>query len=133
MFTDNPFAALSASISPAIMQAYVLSMILFVVVGTLYDISHKKSGRYFFHDWKRTTGDRAERAVGSGEMALLAIRTIGGEVLTSREVCNTRRRIAHLLTMYGFLVYAITTIVMVFWYPTAANATPALLPQLWDV
>ena len=39
-----------------------------------------------------------------------------------------RRRVAHLLTMYGFLLYVVTTVVMVF---CPATATPAVLPQLW--
>ena len=41
MFTSNPFAELSASMSPDIMQAFVIVMILFVVAGTLFDVIHK--------------------------------------------------------------------------------------------
>jgi len=52
-------------------------------------------------------------------------------VLTSGEFCNVRRRIAHLLTMYGFILYVVTTALMIFQYPTASVATPAVLPQLW--
>jgi hypothetical protein len=51
--------------------------------------------------------------------------------MASGEFCNTRRRIAHLLTMYGFIIHAVTTFIMVFWYPTPAVPTPAILPQLW--
>ena len=40
MFTRNPFAELSATISPAVMQTFVVIMIILVVVGTLYDIVH---------------------------------------------------------------------------------------------
>ena len=43
MFTNNPFAELSGSISPAVMQAYVIVMIALVVGGTLFDIIHKRS------------------------------------------------------------------------------------------
>jgi hypothetical protein len=35
--------------------------------------------------------------------------------------------------MYGFLAYVITTVIMVFWYPTPATRAPAILPQLWYV
>ena len=41
MFTSNPFAELSASVSPAVMQTYVVVMALLVVAGTLFDIVHK--------------------------------------------------------------------------------------------
>src|SRR4030095_5485243 len=42
----NPFAELSASIPPTIMQAYVVVMILMVAGGTLLDVMHKKSAKY---------------------------------------------------------------------------------------
>ena len=55
------------------------------------------------------------------------------EGLTSAEFCNARRRIAHLLGMYGFSVYVIATFIMVFWYPSNSTPTPAVLPLLWYV
>jgi hypothetical protein len=132
MFTTNPFATLSASVSPALMQAYVIVMILLVVGGTLLDVVHKKSGRYFFDNWRRVRKG-ARRQVGGGEMASLAIQTAMVEGLTSGEFCNLRRRIAHLLTMYGFLAYLITTVIMVFAYATLLEPTPTILPGLWYI
>ncbi len=41
MLTSNPFAQLSATISPGVMQTYVILMLLLVVGGTLYDVWHK--------------------------------------------------------------------------------------------
>lgn len=130
MFTVNPFATLSASIQPAIMQTYVVIMIILVAGGTVLDMIHKKSARYFFANW-RNARTKAKRQVGGGEMVSLAVQTVAIDVLTSGEFCNARRRIAHLLTMYGFIAYLITTIAMVFCYPTRATPTPAILPQLW--
>ena len=132
MFTTNPFAELSASIPATAMQAYIVIMIILVTGGTLFDIVHKKSARYFFNNWRKTK-DKGTQQVGGGEMVSLAVQTAVVEGLTSGEFCNVRRRIAHLLTMYGFLAYLITTVIMVFWYPTPATATPAILPQLWWV
>lgn len=129
MFTSNPFAAISGSISPAIMQAYVVLMILLVAVGTIYDIVHKGSARYFFENWRRSKSKGKE--VSGGEMLGIAVKTGVVDVLTSGEFCNVRRRIAHLLTMYGFILYVVTTALMIFQYPTASVATPAVLPQLW--
>jgi hypothetical protein len=129
MFTSNPFAAISGSISPAIMQAYVVLMILLVAVGTIYDIVHKGSARYFFENWRRSKSKGKE--VSGGEMVGIAVKTGVVDVLTSGEFCNVRRRIAHLLTMYGFILYVVTTALMIFQYPTASVATPAVLPQLW--
>jgi hypothetical protein len=55
------------------------------------------------------------------------------DVLASGEFCNARRRIAHLLGMYGFVIYVVTTAIMVFSYPTPATPTPALVTALWHI
>jgi len=130
MFTSNPFAEISASIPPAVIQAYVVIMIVLVAAGTLFDTVHKGSAKYFFENWRKSKRKGAKQ-VESGELVSIAIKTGAVDVLTSGEFCNARRRIAHLLTMYGFLIYVITTAIMVFNYPTPATPTPALLPQLW--
>ncbi len=130
MFSSNPFAELSASISPAVMQTYVVIMILLVVGGTLYDVIHKKSAKYFFNNWRKTQ-DKGAKQVGAGELVGLTVQTAAVEVLTSAEFCNARRRVAHLLTMYGFILYVVTTVIMVFGYPTPATPTPGILPLLW--
>ncbi len=132
MFTSNPFAELSASIPPSVMQTYIVVMILMVAGGTLFDILHKRSAAYFFRAWRDSKG-KATRQLGGGEMASLAVRTAVVEVLTSGEFCKVRRRIAPLLSFYGFLAYIITTVVMVFSYPTPDTPAPAILPALWNI
>ena len=132
MFTNNPFAELSAFIPPAIMKTYVVVMVILVVAGTLFDVLHKRSAKYFFDNW-RNAKNKGSKQVGGGEMVSLAIRTLCVEVLTSAEFCTARRRIAHLLTMYGFLAYVITTAIMLIGYPTPATPAPAILPSLWHV
>lgn len=128
----NPFAALSISIPPAIMQAYVIVMALLVVAGTLFDIVHKRSATYFFDNWRRFKG-KAERPVGAGEMVSLAVRTAIVDVMASGEFCNAQRRVAHLLTMYGFIIYVVTTIMLVFAYATPATPAPPAVAALWYV
>jgi hypothetical protein len=125
----NPFAGIAASIPPLIMQAYVIAMILLVALGTVYDTIHKGSAKYFFQSM-RSANSRAGRQVGGGEKLSLALET-AAEGLTSAEFCNPQRRIAHLLTMYGFIIYVITTGILVFAYPTETMPAPAFLPQLW--
>ncbi len=132
MFTSNPFAELSAFISPTVMQTYIVVMVLMVAGGTLLDMFLKKSATYFFRAWRNSKG-KATRRLGGGEMTSLAIRTAVVEVLTSGEFCKVKRRIAHLLTFYGFLAYMITTVIMVFSYPTPDTPAPAILPALWNI
>src|SRR5580704_10289786 len=81
MFTTSPFAQLSASIPVALMQAYLVVMILLVVGGTLLDVGMKKSAKYFFGHW-RDAQNKGKRRVGGGEMVLLAAQTAAVDVLT---------------------------------------------------
>lgn len=126
MFTSNAFAAVSGNLPAGFMQWYVGLMILAVIVGTLLDVAHKGSATYFFANWRKTKGKGAPVDVAS-----IAVKTVVVDVLASGEFCNQRRRVAHLLTMYGFILYLVTTILMVYAYPTAATPTPALVAQLW--
>jgi hypothetical protein len=132
MFTSNPFAELSTWISPFIMQAYIVVMIILVAAGTIFDVLHKKSAKYFAENMRKQKGC-AKREVGGGDKVTIAIKTAVVDVATSGEFCNPKRRIAHLLTMYGFILFALTTAIMILKYPTAAVETPAILPQLWHV
>jgi len=129
MFTINPFAELSASIAPSVMQTYIVVMIILVALGTIYDVLHKKSAKYFRANMEKSRA--AGTKVGGGEMISMAIKTAVVDVAASGEFCNPRRRVAHLLTMYGFIAFAVTTAIMVFRYPTPDVATPAILVQLW--
>jgi hypothetical protein len=110
MFAINPFVALSSLIPPGVMQAYVVIMIFLVAAGTLFDIVHKGSAKYFFSNWGKTKG----KQVGGGELASIAVKTAVVDVLASGEFCSAKRRIAHLLTMYGFVLHIVSTVVMVF-------------------
>lgn len=132
MFMSNPFSELSAFISPAVMQGYIILMILLVVGGTVLDMIHKKSAQYFFENAKKAKKS-AKRTVDGGEKASIAVQVLMNEVLTSGEFCNTRRRISHLLTMYGFIIFVVTTAIMIYGYPTPATPTPAILPLLWHL
>ena len=132
MFTSNPFAELSASISPQIMQWYVILMVLLVIGGTVLDMIHKKSAQYFFENAKKAKKG-AKRNVESGEKVSIAVQVLMKEVLTSGEFSNVKRRLSHLLTMYGFILFVATTAIMIFGYATPEAATPAILPVLWHL
>jgi hypothetical protein len=125
MFSINPFAALSATVSPAVMQAYVVIMIVLVFAGTLFEVVHKGSAKYFFQNMRKSKAKGA-RALGGGELVSIAVQTAVVDVLASGEFCNPRRRIAHLLGMYGFVLYVLATAVLVF-NPSGG----AIWAQLW--
>ena len=132
MFTSNPFAELSAFISPQIMQGYIVLMVLLVIGGTVLDMIHKKSAQYFFENAKKAKKS-AKRSVGAGEKASIAVQVLANEVLTSGEFCNTQRRLSHLLIMYGFILFVVTTAILIFGYPTPETPAPTILAQLWHI
>ena len=115
---NNPFAA-----HAGFLQVFLIVMALAVLVGTLYDIVHKGSARYFVDNWRRSRS-KASRDVS---VASIAVQTALVDVLASGEFCNPRRRIAHLLTMYGFVMYLVTTALMVF----GDVAAGSIVPTLW--
>jgi hypothetical protein len=132
MSDTTPFHDLLSFLSPTIMQTYVVLMFLSVIGGTIYDVIHKKSAQYFFENAQKAQKS-AIRTVTSGEKVSLAISTVASEVLTSSEFANPKRRQSHLLTMYGFIIFVVSTVMMIFGYPTPADAAPGMLSFLWHV
>ncbi|MBS0326740.1 MAG: adenylyl-sulfate reductase [Proteobacteria bacterium] len=111
------------------MQWFLVVMALAVVIGTLFDTVHKGSAKYFFANMRKSQG--RGREVHGGERVSIAAQTVLVDVLASGEFCNPKRRVAHLLGMYGFVIYLVATAVMVFAYPAGATVTPAVWPTLW--
>ena len=129
MLSVNPFSIVGASLPAGFLQWFLVVMVLAVVVGTLFDIVHKRSAMYFFANMRKSKSKGRE--LGGGELVSIAVQTAVVDVLASGEFCNQRRRVAHLLGMYGFILYVVATAVMVFGYPAGGAPTPAIWPALW--
>lgn len=125
----NPFAVAGASLPAGFLQWFLVVMALAVVAGTLFDIVHKGSAKYFFANMRKSKGKGPE--IKGGELVSIALQTAAVDVLASGEFCNAKRRVAHLLGMYGFVIYVVATAVMVFAYPAGATTTPSIWPTLW--
>jgi len=123
----NPFSNL---FSATIMQTYVIAMVLLVIGGTIIDMLHKKSAQYFFENSKKQQKN-ATKVVSSGDKVGIAVATVANEVLTSGEFANPQRRLSHLLTMYGFILFVASSAVQIFVYPTSADA--GMWPMLWHL
>jgi len=132
MITTNPFSELVAYIPSIAMQIYIVLMFILVLGGTILDTIHKKSAKYFFENADKAKKS-ATRSVGAGEKASMAIKTVANEVLTSGEFSNPKRRISHLFTMYGFILFVATTAIMIFGYLPPVDSTPVILPLLWHL
>ena len=126
MSGGNPFAELTVSIPAGLIQFFVFLMIVLVIAGTLFDVWHKRSAQYFFENMKKSKS-RARRQLGGGEVGSVVVKTVASEILTSSEFCNPNRRIAHLLTMYGFIVFVVATVAMIF------GSAAGIWPMLWHL
>jgi hypothetical protein len=131
MFTGNPFLPVSDFLPPHFMQIYIVLMILAVVAGTAFDLYHKRSAQFFLQERKQSRA-AATRKLSGADLAAIAARTLAHDVSTFGEFCNRNRRISHVLMFYGFVLYLVTTVVMVFGYP-ADPGTPGILPLLWNI
>ena len=131
MFTANPFTPLTTFVSPAVMQGYIVLMVLAVAIGTAFDLLHEKKLKFFLQERKRAKA-AAKQQLSTVDMAAIATRTLVNDIATFGEFCNRYRRISHVLMFYGFVLYLITTIVLVFVYPTDTR-TPVIFPILWNI
>lgn len=113
MISTNPFNELAAAIGSEAMQLYVILMAVAVIAGVIFDVVHKKSAAYFFENAKKAEKS-AKRTVSGGEKMSLAVSTVTSEVLTSSEFANPARRLSHLMTMYGFIIFVISNIALIF-------------------
>jgi len=129
---SNPFSAISTIIPPSMMKTYVVLMVLLVAGGTILDMVHKQSAKYFFANSKKAQAG-ARVKVGGGKKASLAVKTVANEVLTSSEFCNSKRRLSHLMTMYGFIFFVVTTALLIFKYTGGDAQAPALVGLLWHL
>ena len=73
MFTQNPFATAMPSLPGGFLQAFLVVMFLAVVLGTVFDMVHKGSAKYFFANMRKAK--KREREVSGGELVSIAVRT----------------------------------------------------------
>ena len=96
MIYNNPFSTLSELVPPIVMQGFLITMIVFVAIGTLVDIIHKKNVKYFFENAKKAKKS-ATRELGIGEKTSVIVKTVVYDIGTTSELGAGKRRAAHLL------------------------------------
>ena len=129
MFNINPFADLAQSIPSILMQTFVLLMFLLIVIGTIFDIIHKKNVKYFFENAKKAKKN-AKIELSTSKKTSVILKTVTNEILTTSELGKGKRRIAHLLGMYGTILFWFTSVIMIFCYTNQNIVTPSLYPIL---
>ena len=132
MLSINPFSILAETVSPIFMQIFVILMAVLVVVGTLIDIIHKKNVKYFFNNAKKAKLS-ATKTLSTGEKISVISKTIVSDIATTSELGAGKRRAAHLLGMYGTILFWITSVIMIFCYTDISSDTPNVWPIIWHI
>ena len=132
MFATNPFSILTETVSPIALQSFVIVMVALVIIGTLVDIIHKKNVKYFFENAKKAKLS-ATKELGTGERASVIIKTLVNDIATTSELGAGKRRAAHILGMYGTILFWFASVVMIFCYTSNDSSTPTVWPIMWHV
>ena len=132
MLISNPFSILSESIPSLFMQLFVILMFVLIIVGTILDMIHKKNVKYFFQN-ARKAKLQAKKSLTVNEKTSIIAKTVASEILTTSELGLGKRRVAHLLGMYGTILFWISSIIMIFLYSHPQSNTPILYPILWHL
>ena len=131
MFHNNPFAELATVIPAYVMQYFVVAMVLLIVFGVGLDMLHKKNVVYFFRNAKKAKKS-AKEELSAGKKTSVILQTVVHDIATTSELGMGKRRLAHVLGMYGTILFWIGSAVLIFKYSNGAQA-PSLVPIIWHV
>ena len=131
MITINPFSVLAEDVPAIVMQAFVVVMGLLVILGTMLDIIHKKNVKYFFENAKKAKKS-AKKILTTGERIGVVFKTLASDIATTSELGAGKRRAAHLLGMYGTILFWVGSVIMIFCYANSSS-TPLVWPIIWHV
>jgi len=142
-FDTTPIATLidSTAYTYADMQMYVIIMIALVVIMTIADLIHKGSKTYFDNaaakaeallaagDATCTVGNEEGRLkqLSAGDKVGILANTLAVDVATAGEFSHPVRRLVHILTMYGFILFNASTAIIIF-----GEESTATLAQIWN-
>ena len=132
MLSVNPFVILAETVAPVFMQSFIVVMTILVVAGTLLDIIHKKNVKYFFENAKKAKLS-ATKTLSTGEKISVISKTIVSDIATTSELGAGKRRAAHLLGMYGTILFWIASVIMIFCYATPSSDTQSIWPIIWHL
>ena len=132
MFTNNPFSELTEIISPIAIQGFVIAMIALVAAGTLIDIIHKKNVKYFFDNAKKAKKS-AKIELSKAQRTSVILKTVVHDISTTAELGRGKRRVAHVLGMYGTIIFWITSALLIFSLSTTGTSSSSSIAIMWHV
>ena len=132
MLETNPFSLLSEVVPTVVMQGFIIAMVLLIAFGTIIQMIHHKNLIYFFNNAKKAKL-QATREVGAAEKAKIIAKTTVYDIGTTSELGFGKRRLAHVLGMYGTIIFWIASAMLVFCYTGADKTSSTLWSMLWHV
>ena len=132
MFEINPFSLLSETVPTVVMQGFIIAMILLIAFGTIVQMIHHKNLTYFFNNAKKAKL-QATREVGASEKVKIIAKTTVYDIGTTSELGFGKRRLAHVLGMYGTIIFWIASVMLVFCYTGADKTSSTLWSMLWHL
>ena len=132
MMSSNPYSILAETVPSVLIQGFVLLMLALIFFGTVIQMIHHKNITYFFNNAKKAKLS-AERELGTGEKATIIAKTVVHDIATTAELGAGKRRIAHVLGMWGTILFWVASVVMIFKYSSVNAVTPNIWPMMWHV
>ena len=132
MLQTNPFSILSDTIAPVVMQSFIVAMILLIAIGTIIQMIHHKNLTYFFNNAKKAKLS-ATKELGFGEKTSIIAKTAVVDIGTTSELGFGKRRLAHVLGMYGTILFWVSSVVLVFCYTGAGKSDSVTWSLLWHI
>ena len=126
MITNNPFSTLAEIVPSIAMQGFVIAMAALTLVGVLIDILHKKNVKYFFENAKKAKKN-AQVELTTGKRTAVILKTVVHDIATTSELGWGKRRLAHVLGMYGTIIFWICSVILIFSYSSVGVETPSSL------
>ena len=91
----------------------------------MIDIIHKKNVKYFFENAKKAKKS-AKIELTTGQRTSVILKTVAHDIATTAELGRGKRRVAHVLGMYGTIIFWVTSALLIFSFPTAGSSTPSV-------
>ena len=132
MLLTNPFSILAETIHPLAMQIFIIAMIALIAAGTIIQMIHHKNLTYFFNNAKKAKLS-ATKELGIGEKTSVIAKTAIVDIGTTSELGFGKRRLAHVLGMYGTILFWVSSAVLVFCYTGIGKSDSTLWSSLWHV
>ena len=132
MLQTNPFSILAETVSPLAMQSFIIAMIVLIAMGTIIQMIHHKNITYFFNNAKKAKL-QATRELGVGEKTSIIAKTAVVDIGTTSELGFGKRRLSHVLGMYGTIIFWISSAILVFCYTGADKSSSSMWSMLWHI